>query len=97
MLLQSEILMNRVTISRTRTKKFFVAKKKGTAMRHLAIMTFIVLSTAGSVLHAQPSAFTAERRPKPTQSVPEPTTLLLVGVAAGIAGIRKLRQRKTDR
>jgi len=66
-------------------------------MRNLAIVTLLVLSTAGAVLRAEPSDFTAERRPRPTRSVPEPTTLLLVGVAAGIAGIRKLRQRKTDR
>jgi hypothetical protein len=68
-------------------------------MRYLAIVTLLVLSTAGSVLHAQqPSvAGFGWTKWKPTRSVPEPTTLLLVGVAAGIAGIRKLRQRKTGR
>jgi hypothetical protein len=95
--LHLELLINRVTIRFDQEKKFFLEKRKDTAMRYLAIVTLLVLSTAGSVLHAQPSDLTAARGPKPTRSVPEPTTLLLVGVAAGIAGIRKLRQRKTDR
>ena len=34
---------------------------------------------------------------KGPKSVPEPATLLLLGTTAGLAGIRKLRQRKKGR
>ncbi len=38
-----------------------------------------------------------DKEGKGPKSVPEPATLLLLGTTAGLAGIRKLRQRKKGR
>ncbi len=47
--------------------------------------------------HKNPKNIKNSKDNKDPKSVPEPATLLLMGAAAGLAGIRKLRQRRNAR